>query len=368
MISRTIRHISRVWQPIAAVFLLSMAGPAAAVQEIRVVGVGVESSSLQAGEYAMNYAKKRAVFLATRKLGVPNPSKAAAKIPPEDMAKIVRGANVVNERRVGEITYLDVHVTIVDEALRRALKLPPEDPAKDANLRLRGVLLLSVYADPARAYMWEKENKLRAVLSDEIRRQARGGVLLPGGDLEDLRLIDYQNALTVKADELAPMFKRYGAQEIIIAILTPGAAGTMDPSSVLLRRLKPDFERNELLEIPPEIIEETPEIRLAKSAGAIASAVTQIASSTAEIEQAQRAGAKKLTLRFSYAVPKELARMQEAVRSSPEVLFLDLPSIALARVGATVYLKGEEEALRLSLAKQGIIVTSINGGWRLSVR
>ncbi len=349
--------------------MLAIASPAsAALQEIRVVGVGIESSSMRANELAIEYAKKRAVYLAAKKMGVPSPSKAAAKLTNEQLRQIIRGANVVQTRRKGDMTFHEVNVTIVDEALRRAFKLPEKPVSDEAEMKMRGILLLSVYASNERAYMWEKENQLREPLSDEIRRQARGGVLLPGGDLEDLRLVDYQNALSVKPDELKPMFARYGAEEIIIAILKPSAPGTMDPSTVLLRRLKLDGEHNELLEIPPAMVEETSVVRLAKAANTIAGAITQIATSTAEREAAARASAQKLKLRFSYAIPKELARMQEVVRNSPATLYLEMPSIALARVGATVYLRGEAEALRTDLVKQGIVVTAINDGWRLSVR
>ena len=369
MIWHTIRHLFGFWQPIAVAFLLAIASPAhASLQEIRVLGVGIESSSMKANELAMDYAKKRAVYLAIKKLGVRNPGKVAAKLSGEELRQIIRGANVVQTRRKGVMTFHDVNVTIVDEALRSALKLPVKPQSDETDMKMRGILLLSVYVGSDRAYMWEKENKLRAPLSDEIRRQARGGVLLPGGDLEDLRLVDYQNALTVKPEELKPMFARYGADEIIIAVLKPSAPGMMDASTILLRRLKLDGERIELLEIPPTMMEETSVVRLAKAANAIANAITQIATSTAERDAAARASAKKLTLRFSYAIPKELARMQEAVRTSPSTLYLEMPSIALARVGATVYLKGEAEALRAELVKQGIIVTVINDGWRLSTR
>ncbi|MBX9725781.1 MAG: hypothetical protein K2X09_00825, partial [Rickettsiales bacterium] len=305
---------------------------------------------------------------AVRKLGVKDPSATVAKFTDKQFADIIRGANVVKSRRDGTITYSEVNVTLVEGPLKRALKLPETSTEPADKLTVRAVLLLPVYVGPTRAYLWEKDNALRAPLSDEIRRQARGGILLPGGDLEDLRLIDYQNALTVKPEELKPMFDRYGAEEIIIAVLTPGASGTMDASSVLLRRLKPESTRNEVIEIPPENVEEISSVRLTKSASAIANAITQIASSTAEREQLVRDKSTHIAVRFAYTIPKELAFMQEAVRSSPEVLSLDLPTIGLAQVAGTIYLKGDEAALKEALIKQGVVVTVMSKGWRLSVR
>lgn len=378
----TLRHVVGRWQwdstvnriyagVFAVVLMCLVAGvPAhASVQEIRVVGVGVDSSSAEAQVKALDYAKKRAVYLAARKLGVKDAGKVVAKFTDDQYKQILRGAMVMQSRRVGYITYLEVNVTIVGEALHRALKLP-DDYGKTITpqMDMRGVLLLPVLAGKDRAYVWEKDNTLRGPLADAVRRQSQGGVLMAGGDLEDLKLIDYQNALSVKSDELKPMFERYGAEEIIIAVLTLSQNGTTDASSTLLRRLKPDGERNELLEIPVENVEETGQIRLAKAASAIAGAVTQIATSTAERDEAIRQKAKKLKVRFSYVTPKDLARMQDAVRKSPEVLYLDLPNISLSQVVATVYLKGDDEKLRTELTKQGVIVTVINEGWRLSLR
>lgn len=369
MIARNIGQVLRLWQWVAVACLaLTLAAPAsAALQEMRIVAVGIDNSSMQAEQEAMDYARKRAVFLATKKMGVKDAEKAIQGFTERDFKEIVRGMNVTQSRRVGERSYLEVMVTIVDESLRRVLKLPPPtiDPS---TLKMRAVMLFPVYVASERSYMWEKENIMRAPISDELRRQSRGGVLLPGGDLQDLRLIDYQNALTIEPEELQPTFERYGADEIIIAATKLSQPGTTDSTNIIMRRLEPQRVRNEVLEIMPESREETEQVRIQKAASAIAGAATQIASSTAERERAIRDKAQKIKVRFSYAIPKELARMQDAVKQSPEVLTLDMPSIALARVTGTIYLKGSIEKLQDDLVKQGIIVTPINDGWRLSVR
>lgn len=372
MVYRNIRQRIGHWQWIAAVLCISVLAPAfsahASTQEIRVLAVGVDSSSLEAEAKAMDYARKRAVYLAARKLGVKDVSKVVARLSDTDLAAIIRGADVVQSKRTGDMTYSEVNVTIVDEQLRRALRVT-DQPVADADMKLRGVLLVPVYVSHDGAFLWEKENQLRQPLADEVRRQSHAGVLLPGGDYDDLRLLDHANALTVKPDELKPMFDRYGAEEIIIAVMTPSAPGTMDPTSVLLRRLNVSGDvHNEVLNVPPDSTDESSTTRLSKTATAVASAVTQIATSTAEREAAIRAKSKQLRVRFAYAIPKDLARMEDAVRASPEVYYLDLPSIALAEVNGTIYLKGDDQALHDELVKQGLIVTSINDGWRISVR
>ena len=72
----TFKQPHRIWQPLAVLMaLFFMAAPAqAAVQEIRVLATGVDRSSARAAEMALDYAKKRAVYLVARKMQVTDAS------------------------------------------------------------------------------------------------------------------------------------------------------------------------------------------------------------------------------------------------------------------------------------------------------
>ncbi len=374
MIRRTIRQISPALQRLAAALLVIgtlTATPAhAAVQEFTVVAAGVDHSSVDAAAKAMAYAKARAVYLAARKLGVDNAGAAISKIPPEVMQQIIRGATVIQTRREGDVTYAEVSVSIVIEVLQRALKLPEAAPTASAalNSRSRGVLLLSVYVTPTRSFMWENDNILRAPLADEVQRQSHGIVMLSGGDFDDLRLVDYNNAMKVTAEELKPMFERYGVQEIIIAFMTPGTQDTTEPATILLRRLSLTNPRSEVMQVKPTEALEPLDSRVLHAAAAIAAAATQIASSTSEEDRAKLAKATKIPIHFQYTTPQRLAKMQDAVRKAPHVLLLELPAIALNDVDGTIYLDGDPTELRAVLAKQGMLITESNGTWQASVR
>lgn len=347
--------------------LLWVSPACAEVEDFRVLAIGVDNLSTVASAKAMDYARKRAVYLAIKKLGVKDPAAEAARLTEAQMNGVIRGATVAQSRREDKTTYEEVVVTVVNEALRKALDLPLQEKVA-APARARSVLVLPVLVGHDRPYLWEKENILRAPLSDALLQQSHGVVLTPAGDFGDLRLIDYQNALKVKPDELTPMFERYGAQEIIIAVLTPGAVGTMDSSSVLLRRLSLKGEQNEVLDIPPGAPEERAESRLNTSIQAIAAAVTQIATSTAQLDQERLDKAVHIPVDFQYANTRELASMQEMVRHASGVLLLELPNISLKAIRGTIYLEGNRETLKSQLIKQGIHVTPRGEAWQLSMR
>lgn len=342
----------------------------AAVQQVRVVGIGTDKSSAAAEAKALAFAKKRAVYLVARKLPIENPSEKVAALSELQFREIIRGATVLQVKREKTVTYVDATVSIQDAAIKRAFDLPDAEITDftKAGVRNRGVLLIPVYVDKDRPYVWEKENLLRGPLRTEVMRQSAGTVLIASGDIDDLRLIDYQNALTVSAKEMDPMFTRYGADEIIIAIFAQEHEEKGKPASMLLRRLHKGSSKTEVLRLKGLETAATDEARVKEASSLIASAVSQIASSTAAADRERLEKATKIAIHFNYANPRELAHMQETLREQPGVLLLEIPSISLGAINGVAYYEGDTEKLREKLRKDGIIVTDAGTGWQLSMR
>lgn len=351
-----------------AVFFLLPALAQAMPQEYSILAVGVDTSRSKAEAYAMDYARKRAVFLAASKMGVSDPAKAITQIKPELMPQIIRGATVQKTQRLGEKTYQQISVTIAEDALRAALNIKDSAAKPQDNVKHHSVLVIPVTVAPERTWVWEKENILRAPLSEELLRQSRGMVMLPSGDLQDLRLIDRENALKIEGEELLPMFERYGAEEILVAAMQLGPEKTIEPTRIILHRVTTKGVRDEALETVPEGENDTVEARTLAAARAIASAATQIASTTEEDPEDKLAKATKIKLRFVYATPKELAKLTESIRKAPGVLRLELPAIMLNNASGLIYLDGEKTALRKTLAAQGIVIRDLGEEWTASAR
>lgn len=360
------KHQAWQWLAAAAWFVLLPAPALAAVEEVRVLAVGTDESHAEAEKKAMDYARKRAVYLAAKKMGVPDPGAAAAKLTDAQLAQIIRGSSVVQSKRQGKTVIEEVMVMVTHEPMARMMGMPDIPPPEA--LRHRGLLVLPVLVGHERPYLWEKDNSLRPLLTDKLLELSHGAVMSASGDFDDLRLIDYQNALKVKADELKPMFERYGVQEIVIAILTPGAVGTLEPSNVLLRRLTLADEHTETFDVAPDSPEQSADERLRSATDAMASALTQIATSTASLDQEKLDKATKIPVRFAYANPRELASMQEAIRKAKGVLQLAMPEISMKEITGTIYLDGDRSALKQQLIKQAIHVNEEGDGWEVSLR
>ena len=353
------------------IFTFLLATPAsAAIQQIRVLGVGVDASSVEAEAAAIDYAKKRAVYLVARKFQGDNIAAKVAQLKPEQYEKIIRGATVLQLKRDKETTYADITVSVVDTELKRALGMPvaPADVSDNAISAKRSVLVLPVFRTADKTYLWEADNPIKESIRSEVLRQSQGAVIIPGGDFEDLRLIDGVNAGTVTGAELTPMFERYGAEEIIIVIVALGAEKTSDPTQVTLRRLTREAATVEVMEVPAVGVDDSKEARISLAANAIAGALTQIATATSPDETRSRLQATRQFIEFNFANPRELGKMQEAVRRAQGVILLEIPAISLQNIRGAVYFTGEKEDLRTALAKKGIRVNNNEYGWALSLR
>ncbi len=366
----TFRQPHRIWQWLFLIFWMVAAAPAhAGVQEIRVLATGVDHDSHKAADLAYDYARKRAVYLLARKMQIENAEEKCAALTADQLNQIIRGATVLQTKRTGDITYEDVTVTLVEEPLEQALKFtPPVTLDLDAGAA-QGVLVVPVLVAKGRPWLWENDNVLMEPTRNQVLKQGRGAVILPAADFDDRRLVDYQNVLQVKPDELAPMFKRYGINEILIAIVTPGDEGTDAPTSILLRRLQPPPKESHTEEITlkPESSGDDSAARIAQAASQIAATATQIAGSTSELEQDKLKTAPSVTISFHYATAHDLAAMEEAVRGSPGVLKLVLPSISLTGMSGTLYFNGAtRDVVRNAVMKQGFIVKDNGQDWVIS--
>ena len=352
-----------------ALLLVSVVIPPAraAIQEINVIGMGVDASPNKAKAIALDYARKRAVYLLMTKIKIDNADARAAALTPAQLGRIIRGADIKQLKREGDVTYADVSVSIVDSILQQELALDKAGELSDA-AAMRGIMVLPVYVVGDRPYVWEKENRVRGLMSDEVLRSAHGSVVVPTGDFEDLRLVDYRNVLTVKGSDLKPMFERYGVAEIIITVVTKENPGSEEPMVILMRRLTTDGARVEQITLPAAAATESPDARLNQAVSAIAMAATEISASTSHQQQEKLSMATQVPITFRFGNMREIALMQTAIRSTDGVMLLSIPTIELSKMSGVLYLSADKDVVMKALTKKGLIVKDNNNGWQVSLR
>ena len=347
--------------------LLLQAAPArAALHEIRVIGVGIDTLRSEAEAKAIDYARKRALYMLARKLNVPNASEQLAKLKPEDIEEMIRGHTLVRTQRKDDVTYAEVRVSVVDTPLRRLLGLP--DDGGEYKFRRRGILVMGVYMDGERPLLWEKRNPLTEPLKTQGLKMGKGSVVMPVGDPEDLRVVDYNNILTIDYDEMKNMLQRYGSGEVLVAVVRTGPEGTNDPTDILMRRLTSRGVKLERITIKPLKASASEAERINDAVFSIAQVAADLASSISLEERQALEGVAKLPITFSYITMQEYGQLQEAIRAYPGFRQLDIPSIDLHKVEGELYYDGDEKKLRDHLKKYAIFVRPTADGWTISLR
>jgi len=330
-----------------------------------VVGIGVHKKIEVAEELAVEYARKRAVFMLAEKWNLPDASARLSKLPQKVFDQSIRGAEVKKRARNGEILYVEVAVSIQDIPLRRALGMEVE--AQKTPEHMRGILVIPVYMDGDAVKVWGDANPLVAPLKTAVRGIGKEAVIVAAGDREDRSRIDYDNALKADYAALEVLAKRYGAEEILIAIVTPSLPESEDPTSILMERLMPGDARLEEVTLKTTK-EQSPGARIAAAADTIARYATVISKSVAEAQRKDWLKLPKYDVEINFTTIQEFGKIEAALRAGPGVVRLELPSIALQHVEGVMYVEGDIKKLRRYIQKQGIKLGGNEQFWTLSLR
>ncbi|MFN8929380.1 MAG: hypothetical protein ACK5WQ_03315, partial [Alphaproteobacteria bacterium] len=164
------------------------------------------------------------------------------------------------------------------------------------------------------------------------------------------------------------MVARYGASEILIAVVTLGLEDTSEPTDILLRRLTKDQTKLERITLKPTNALDRPEARIQAAAVAIAQVATDLASSVAIEERKELAAAKQQSVEFVFITMREFGEMQAALRSFSGFKQLIITKSDLHRVEGELYYTGSEKKLRAHLKKSAIFVRPGEKRWELNMR
>lgn len=346
-------------------FSLSIASQAvAAVHEVEVMGVGVHDDIEIAQRLADDYAKKRAIYLLAQKWQVPDLEKKLSKLDEATLAQAIRGARTLDFRREGDILYTKTIVSVLDAPIKRALKLAEgEDVAEKEGI---GILLVPVFKDGERIWVFDRSNPLRQPVRRAALTLGNQLVVVPLGDSRDLRVVDYDNILDARYDTFKPLLERYGAKEVVVALVdAPDVAS--NTTRVLYNRMYDGGLKPEILDI--KTADKTNlAARYEEVAKVVVSMAAKQAVATSVSEQKQREAFIKQHVLFSFTTMQEYGRLDQLLRAAPGVEALEIGAIALQQVEAVFYHKGNLNPVLAYLEKKGVKLREKGAIWVLSER
>ena len=211
---------------------LAMAGPAAARDSsaFLVRDVAVDASAENATE-ARDIALAEGHSVAFRRLIARIvPSAAAWTVPQldaDDLAPLVQSFEVDDEK-TSRVRYLARLTFQFDRAaVRRFLHLRG---VKFAVARARPRLVLPVLRSAGVHLLWDRPNPWREAWSDLSEVDGLVPLVIPEGDLQDLRDISARQALSGDPERLRAIAMRYGAGSVAVVVATRDRTGGSPPA------------------------------------------------------------------------------------------------------------------------------------------
>ena len=360
------------WQPFVVVScVLLLASPAhAGLHTLSVLTQAQGENRTQAKEDALASARAQAVAQIARKL---DPAKAEAylmKLKRSEADTMIRGLTIEKEENLGGTYFARVRVTVMDGPILRAYgEGEPEVVASDVRVG-RSLLVLPVFFDGREAVVWDpKTNPTFAMWQEKGLAIGKGALILPTGDTADRSIVDRDNVLTAKYDELKAMFVDYGVDELAVVVVTDALLTEhKDEVQVLLRRVRKGGQTLASFVVTPEAKPPSREAIYAMAVEQAAEKLVGIAASTSKREVQARADASEIALTVGFTTLRDWGAMQEKLRMAEGFVGMKTHSLKLREASVTVYVKGAAEAYVEALRVQGLVVTQVGGGWRVSSR
>jgi hypothetical protein len=269
----------------------------------------------------------------------------------------------ISDERVASNRYLaQLTVRYQPEAVRSLLQGQALSYAETVSEPL---VVLPVYQMPGGPRLWPEDNPWWQAWSEHLDPERLLRLVLPLGDLEDMATVTVDGAMAGDAAALEALARRYGTDDVLVAIATPRggattAAGGAPPALGL------DLRRDGIQANPPETLEG----RAGETLGALmAEAVVGIQDTLDERWKAAN------LLRYDQAASMlvdipieqladwvEISRGMEGLR---EIVGIEVASFARENVRAHIRYLGDPLRLEEALARIGLGLSREGESWRL---
>ena len=151
------------------------------------------------------------------RLTLPEDSARLEPVDAEDLTTLVQGYEVLRER-TSAVRYLaDLSISFDDHAVRRWLSTAG---VRFAETPSRPVLVVPILIGTENAVLWEDPNGWRDVWQNLPDRDGLVPVVVPYGDLADIRDLTTLQALQGDKASLYAVARRYGADRVVVAEAT----------------------------------------------------------------------------------------------------------------------------------------------------
>jgi hypothetical protein len=214
---------------VAVAALLGAGGGAGADDLFTIGGVRVDrsaASAQQARDAAVAEAERKAFDLLIRRLTDPAQAARLARPADRDLAALVQGFQVEQERASGTRYVATLDISFNGDAVRQLLGAAGIPFVQTA---ARPLLVVPVYRAGKETLLWEDGNVWRQAWLENPPHTGLVPLVVPQGDVEDLGTLDSGDALAAKPGAFDALIRRYATAGVLLA------EASADPDGIALR-------------------------------------------------------------------------------------------------------------------------------------
>lgn len=178
-------------------------------------------SAAQAREAALARGQAEAFNRLLARLTLRADAQRLPRLSAAQIADLVRGFEVQSERASAVRYIASLRVRFRDDAVRNLLR---QNGIPFAETRSKPMLVLPLLDDEGGRVLWERDTDWRAAWAVAPRSEGLVPLIVPVGDLDDLRDISSEQALGGDTTRLNAIAQRYGAGDVIVAVAKPSGS------------------------------------------------------------------------------------------------------------------------------------------------
>jgi len=287
----------------------------------------------------------------------------AARLPRPSVGEIsdmVRGLEVEGEKTSAVRYIASLRVRFRADAVRTFLR---QRGLAFAETRSKPMLILPLRDSESGAILWEQDTDWRAAWAAVPRGEGLVPLVVPVGDLDDLRAITAEQALAGDTTRLTAIAQRYNAGDVVVAMAKPNYAGESVASvQVTINRFSALGQDETLIEDHAA----TPDQDVwVKAAAGVAANIEDAWKRSALIRYDSQ---QSLTATVTLAGLDELVEMRR--RLTRVAIIRNAELVYLARNEAQFRLEyfGDERQLATAFAQNDLVLEQGAAGWRFRPR
>ena len=348
--------------------------PACVMAESVEVSVSeVAENAIIAKQKAIQSAEQQAFELFVTKHAPTQAEKILQLYTPDQRSAFVGGYEVVTEEMTDRTYRATMKVDVNDKAIAGLMETVKQAeapiPLTLAERRDGAILVLPVTKDASGIVLWESDNRWREAMNATALQRGFNRLVMPYGDPTDRLMIDAGNVTTAGYPLLSGIARRYGASDILVAVMQPSIDKPNEQLQVDLRFVGVDGTKRQLITVNAEDPKEGLPALLNRAAVKIVDGLSK----QAEMQRRMANGEKPMTRGTLNAVLAlnnvgDWAELQQRLQAVQSVESFDLLSADWRQVTLALNYVGSPELLGQQLASANIHVQHEVDKLRLAIR